>query len=178
MTFKDRLRFFNENVIRPWIFAFPSRHFRVWYARRILKHLGESPSILRHVNFMWPQRISIGDRVTINPRALLDGRGTLEIGHDTDIAPEVMIWTMEHNPHSDSHEARAEKVTIGHHVWIASRAQIMPGVTIGDGAVIAAGAIVTKDVPPLSIVAGVPAKIIGQRKNALQYKLDFSPIFR
>ena len=178
MTLKDRLRFFNEFVIRPLMLSFPSRSFRAWYLKGILKHMGKDTSVLRHVNFLWAQRISIGDRVTINPEAILDGRGTLEIGNDTDIAPRVMIWTMEHDPNSDTHEAREGKVVIGHHVWIASGAQIMPGVTIGDGAVIAAGAIVTKDVPAKTIVAGVPAKVIGMRQNSLQYKLDFRPIFR
>ena len=64
------------------------------------------------------------------------------------------------------------------YVWIASRATILPGVKIGRGAVIASCAVVTKDVPPLAIVAGVPAKIIGWRKNNMDYKLGKGPWFQ
>lgn len=84
----------------------------------------------------------------------------VEIGEDVAIARDVIIRD------TDSHEIIAEnhKVTapviIGNHVWIGTRAIIMKGVTVGDGAVIAAGAVVTKDVPPKTIVAGVPAKVI------------------
>lgn len=178
MTFHQKYRLFKSEVIRPWILSFPSRRFRNRYLKRILGKIGVGASILRHVRFLYPKGISIGDRVTINSGALLDGRGILEIGNDTDIATEAIIWTMDHDPNSESHESRAKKVCIGHHVWIASRATILPGVTIGDGAVVASGAVVTKDVPPKAIVAGVPARIIGERKNTLQYHLDHQPIFR
>ena len=66
---------------------------------------------------------------------------------------------------------------IGDRVWIAYRAVILPGVTIGEGAVIAAGAVVTRDVGPFSIMAGVPAKKIGERNRNLDYQLDFRPLF-
>lgn len=65
------------------------------------------------------------------------------------------------------------------YVWIASRATILPGVILGKGAVVASGAIVTKDVPPLAIVAGCPAKIIGYRKgDVLQYRHNCRPWFK
>lgn len=178
MTVKECLRHFNEEVIRPWMLSIPSRRFRTWYLRRNLQNLGDGASILRHVKFLKPRNIFIGDRVIVNQDVLLDGRGKLTIGNDTDIATGTTIWTMEHDPNSETHAERKGEVRIGHHVWIASRVQIMPGVTIGDGAVIAAGAIVTKDVPEKAIVAGIPAKVIGQRSNSLEYKLDHHPIFR
>ena len=178
MTFRKLLRAFNEEVVRPRLLSVPSRRFRTWYLKRNLKSLGTGTSIMRFVKFLKPNQISIGDRVIINQNVILDGRGILEIGNDTDIATGTVIWTMEHDPNSETHESRTGKVRIGHHVWIASKVQIMPGVTIGDGAVIAAGAIVTKDVPEKAIVAGIPAKVIGQRENSLQYKLDFHPPFR
>lgn len=64
------------------------------------------------------------------------------------------------------------------YVWIGARATIMPGVTIGRGAVIATGAVVTKDVPEMAIVAGIPARVIGQRRSALKYTLNYSPFFK
>lgn len=85
---------------------------------------------------------------------------------------------MEHDPNSNTHAARWGNVYIEDHVWIASRVTILPNVRIGRGAVIAAGAVVTKDIPPLAIAGGVPAKIIGTRNNELKYTLNFHPRFR
>ena len=178
MTFKELLRAFNEEVVRPRLLSIPSRRFRTWYLKRNLGHLGTETSVMRFVKFLKSRQIFIGDRAIINQNVILDGRGILEIGNDTDIATGTVIWTMEHDPNSETHEFRRGKVHIGHHVWIASKVQIMPGVTIGDGAVVAAGAIVTKDIPEKAIVAGIPAKVIGYRQNSLQYKLDFHPPFR
>ena len=178
MTFRQKYRLFKTEVIRPWILAFPSRRFRMRYLKRTLGKIGDGVSVLRHVRLLEPKGIFLGDRVVINQNVLLDGRGTLEIENDTDIATNVSIWTMDHDPNSESHESRSRKVHIGHHVWIASGATILPGVTIGNGAVIAANAVVTKDVPSKAIVAGCPARIIGERKNTLQYKLSHHPLFR
>ncbi len=84
----------------------------------------------------------------------------VEIGEDVAIARDVIIRdTDSHEIVAENHKVKAP-VVIGNHVWIGTRAIIMKGVKIGDGAVIAAGAVVTKDVPPKTIVAGVPAKVI------------------
>jgi maltose O-acetyltransferase len=66
-------------------------------------------------------------------------------------------------------------VVIGDHAWIGYRALVLPGVTIGEGGVVAAGAVVTKDVPPYAIVAGNPARVVGQRTRDLTYELDYRP---
>ena len=108
----------------------------------------------------------------------MEGGGEIRIKKNVDIAPEVNIWTMEHDPNSNTHAARWGNVYIEDHVWIASRVTILPNVRIGRGAVIAAGAVVTKDIPPLAIAGGVPAKIIGTRNNELKYTLNFHPRFR
>ena len=178
LTFRQKKILFKTEVIRPWILSFPCWRFRLKYLKRNLGKIGEGASVLRHVRLLEPKGIFLGERVVINQNVLLDGRGTLEIGNDTDIATNTTIWTMDHDPNSESHESRRRKVHIGHHVWIASGATILPGITIGDGAVIAANAVVTKDVPPKAIVAGNPARIIGERKNSLQYTLDHHPLFR
>ena len=114
----------------------------------------------------------------INRGVLLDGRGgTLTIQHCVDIAQETIIWTESHDPHSDWHETINKSVTILDHVWIGCRSMIMPGVVIGRGSVVAAGAIVTKDVGDKTIVAGIPAKRIGERKSNLLYTLHYHKIF-
>lgn len=84
----------------------------------------------------------------------------IEIGNDVAIARDVIIRDTDAHEIIDENHQKEKEVKIGNHVWIGTRAIIMKGVKIGDGAVIAAGAVVTKDVPANCIVAGVPAKVI------------------
>jgi maltose O-acetyltransferase len=117
--------------------------------------------------------------VILNSGVLLDGRGgKLVLGDNVDIAQEVAIWTLGHDPHDDHHATRGGDVRIDDYAWIGHRSIVMPGVHVGRGAVVAAGAVVTKDVPPLSIVAGVPAKRIGERRSSLKYRNHHRPWFQ
>ena len=84
----------------------------------------------------------------------------IEIGDDVAIAREVIIRDTDAHDLVGCEHTKIKPVKIGNHVWIGAKAMIMKGVTIGDGAVVAAGAIVTKDVPKNCVVAGVPAKVI------------------
>ena len=136
-----------------------------------MKHFGWSSAIYRNVDIRTPKNISIGDKTIINKRCILDGRGVLTIGNNVDIAQEVCIWTEQHDYNSPSYNSVCKPVVIEDYVWIASRVTVLPGVTIGKGSVIASGSIVTKDVAPLTIVAGIPAKPIGKRENVLTYRL-------
>ena len=85
---------------------------------------------------------------------------SIKIGNDVAIARDVIIRDTDAHDIIGNGREKSIPITIGNHVWIGTRAIIMKGVTVGDGAVIAAGAIVTKDVPSNKIVAGVPAKVI------------------
>lgn len=104
--------------------------------------------------------------VSIGPGVLLDARLGLEIGENAVIAYEAIIWSCMHD-HNDIHfrGGCGGKTTIGRYSWICSRSIVLPGRAVGDYAVVASGAVVTKDVPPYAIVAGVPAKIIGYREK-------------
>lgn len=104
--------------------------------------------------------------------------GGVKIGNNVDIAQEVNIWTEQHDYNSATYASTGGEVVIEDYVWIASRATILPGVTIGRGAVVASCAVVTKDVPSMAIVAGIPAKIIGHRQDCLDYKLGCRAWFR
>ena len=107
---------------------------------------------------------------------MLDGRRYKIItGSDVSIGPEATILTLGHDPQSPDFADQGGDVIIGDHVWIAYRAIILPGVRIGDGAVVAAGAVVSKDVEPYTIVAGVPARQVGERSRDLRYQLHFKP---
>lgn len=171
-------RQFFIRLLLPFFMSIPSRHFRLFVVRLIVNKMGKNVSILRNVEFVHPKNIFIGNNSVINTKVLLDGRGgKLEIGENVDIAREVNIWTLEHDVNDPCHMAKGDDVTIEDYVWIASRVTILPGVKIGRGAVVASGAVVTKDVPAMSIVGGVPAKVIGKRRNPLLYQLDFHPRF-
>lgn len=170
---------FSNYIIRAWLMYIPFHWFRKMIIKTQFKKVGKQTNFLMGIAFRAPKNISIGNNSVINQRVLLDGRGgQLIIGNNVDIAQETNIWTLEHDVHSDNHRSIGGDVTIEDYVWIASRVTVLPGVTIGRGAVVAANAVVTKDVPPMAIVGGVPAKIIGKRKSKLQYELNYKPWFR
>lgn len=144
--------------------------------------LGKHSNVLPNVRILSSSldrgQISIGDNCIINPDCILDGRvGKIRINNNVDIGRGTWIFTLEHDPHSDYHVTKSGDVIIEENVWIASRVIILPGVTIGHGCVIACGAVVTKDVPPMSIAGGVPAKVIGTRNSKLLYKNNYFPYF-
>jgi maltose O-acetyltransferase len=119
-------------------------------------------------------RIGVGTRV--NRDCLLDTRGGLSIGAQVSISPEVAILTADHDCDVPGFPMRCRPVVIEDHVWIGMRAIILPGVRIGRGAVVAVGAVVTRDVEPLTVVAGVPARVIGSRDpRGLDYAFCWSP---
>ncbi len=126
---------------------------------------GPDSHIHMGARFFQPSGISIGEDSVVGYRAFLDGRDKIVIGNHVDIASEVMVYNSEHDINSDDFHATSAPVTIKDFVFIGPRSIILPGVTIGKGAVVAAGAIVTKDVSDFTMVGGVPAKEIGTRSN-------------
>lgn len=164
--------------------SFTLRH--LWYRRALGIQIGERAGVHMgaYVWFWGPREVRrIGVRIGRNSRigrnCTIDARSPLTIGDNVALSPEVMILAGTHDvndPKFADSEVGPWAVAIEDHVWIGTRAMIMPGVTVGRGAVVAAGAVVTKDVPPLTIVAGVPAKPIGRRDPAATvYELD-SPL--
>lgn len=150
----------------------PSHHFRRFFYRLFGMRIGSGSTIHMMARIYDPRHIHIGADTIIGERATLDGRkqlanskGGLHIGNHVDIASEVMLWTSQHDIHAEDFGAIEAKTTIEDYVFIGPRAIILPGITIGTGTIIAAGAVVTKDVAPFSIVAGMPAQQIGERKN-------------
>ena len=129
--------------------------------------------------FYNPRGISIGQDTIVGDHAFLDGRDIIKIGSHVDIASEVMIYNSQHDLTADDFVATLAPVEIADYVFIGPRAIILPGVKIGRGAVVAAGAVVTKDVPDFAIVGGVPAKVLGERtvKN-LTYRLGRARLFQ
>lgn len=154
----------------------PSRHLRSLYLRFYLRGLGRLTNVQMNCRFLNGPRVSLGSRNVINFGCLLDGRKyNIATGNNVSIGPEATILTLGHDPQSPTFEDRGGDVVIGDRVWIGYQALIMPGVTIGEGAVVAAGAVVTQDIEPFTIVAGVPARKIGDRNRNLQYEINYRP---
>jgi acetyltransferase-like isoleucine patch superfamily enzyme len=175
---RARAAILGQYLFNRWISFFPFHAPRLLIIRRMLGGVGRSPSVLMGLEVRAPARIHLGDHVVINRGVLLDGRGgRLIIGNNVDIAQEVAIWTLEHDVHDDMHRTTGADVRIDDFAWIGFRAVIMPGIQIGRGAVVAAGAIVTRDVPAMAIVGGMPARRIGERRSALKYQKVHRPWF-
>lgn len=141
--------------------------------------LGEGSAIHMGALFYHPAGVIIGKDTIIGEGAVLDGRAKLTIGDHVDIASHVMIYNSEHDINDEYFSPVSAPVTIEDYVFIGPRAIILPGVTVKKGAIVAAGAVVTKDVEEYAIVGGIPAKKIGERslKNP-SYKLGRAAWFR
>lgn len=168
-----------ELMILRWVGHTPSHLFRkLFYSLAGIK-IGRGSVIHMWANFYDPTNIIIGDDSILGDHIFLDGRDKIIIGNHVDIASQVLIYNSEHNLDSEFFTARNEPVFIGDYVFIGPRAIILPGVKIGKGAVVGAGAVVTKDVEDYQIVGGVPAKVIGERKNKdLHYILGHARLFQ
>lgn len=142
--------------------------YRVAFGVKILKGAKIESGCL-----MWgPKRITIGEGAVINRGVVLDGRFPLTIGANASISIQTIILTLEHDLSSPEFASVGAPVSIGERAFIGARAIVLPGVSIGEGAAVAAGSVVTKDVEPYAIVAGVPAKPIGSRPKNLTYQFS------
>ena len=170
-SFKKKILFTLYRITAAWLpisrrlkFA---KKFRAFYCKRIATSVGRNVNIEKNA-FFTPQLI-IGDNSGVGINCEMNGPVT--IGNDVMMAPEVVIYTSGHAydsldvPMWKQGSTEVKRVVIGNDVWIGRRVIIMPGVNIGDGSIIGAGAVVTKDVPPYSVVGGVPAKVLKMRKN-------------
>ena len=149
---------------------FPSHHFRNFFLRFFFKlKLKRGAVLYSGFTIRKPNMIFIGKGTVVGYNCELDGRMGLHIGENVNIGSDVKFYTLQHDYNSSNFETVGAKVVIEDYVWISARAIILPGVRIGKGAVVAAGAIVTKDVEPYSLMCGVPAKKISERNKQLNY---------
>lgn len=139
--------------------------------------MGKCTSVQMDVRFLNGRKVFLGENNVINFGCLLDGRHyAIRTGNNVSIGPEATLLTLGHDPHAEDFTTGVGgEIVIGDHVWIAYGAIILPGVTIGDGAVVAAGAVVSRDVEPYTIVAGSPAKVVKKRNITASYTLDYDP---
>ena len=181
----------------------PSHTIRLLLYRILFRvKIGKDSSIHWLARFNQPSGIEIGHNTIIGNDASLDGRyfriwkagqnklltyikdffkpqdRPLKIGNNVSIAGEVRIYTMQHDIDDPDFKEVGAPVLIDDYVVIGTRVTILPGVHIGEGAVVASGAVVTKDVAPYTVVGGVPAVLIRNRPKNLRYTLKFARLFQ
>jgi acetyltransferase-like isoleucine patch superfamily enzyme len=157
----------------------PSHSIRLWYYRKIMGFkIGAGSTIFMNCKFDCAGGLIIGKNSVINANCRLDSRGSLEIGNNVSVSEEVIFLTADHNEDLIGVKGRAKKIYIEDFVWLGTRAMVLPGVTIEKGAVVAAGAIVTRDVKYLNVVAGIPAKLINVRPENFNYTAEYKRLFQ
>lgn len=125
------------------------------------KELPESTTLLPPLYIDYGKPVNIGERCFIQQCCTFFGRGGIKIGNDVFIGPKVNLITINHDVNPDNRSATyGRPIVIEDKVWIGINSTILQGVKIGYGAIIGAGSVVTKDVEPLTIVAGNPARVI------------------
>ena len=168
-TIKKKICFLMYKLTASWLPISQRSNFakkiRRFWAKRIIDSLGKNVNIERSAYFTPALKIGDNSGVGINCEVY----GPVTIGDNVMMGPEVVIYTRGHN-HERTDITMIEQgfeevrpVTIGNDVWIGRRVMIMPGVTIGNGCIIGAGAVVTKSMPDYSVIGGVPAKVIYTR---------------
>jgi acetyltransferase-like isoleucine patch superfamily enzyme len=139
--------------------AFP---FRRMIARRLFRQCGKNFNAEGDVRFNFGQFLSVGDDVFFNRGSYIDTKGGVTIGHSVGIGEFVRIFTHSHSESDHAHRTYSP-VTIGDYAKVFTGAMILPGVTIGPEAIVAGGSVVTRDVPPGMVVAGIPARVLRDR---------------
>jgi len=158
----------------------PSRKIRIFFYNKLSNgNISKKCSIGLGVKILDIRNITIGEYTNINFDSILDGRGDgIEIGKNVDIAPQVNIWSLEHDPNSSSHESRSGKVIIEDNCWIANRVTILPSTHIESNCVIGAASIVKGNYKKNSISMCRKASEVKVRNTFNNSKLDSIRVFR
>lgn len=124
------------------------------------------------VRFFHVGRLEVGEGSLVNRGVYLDNRAGICIGRHVSIAHDSRLYSLGHDPHDPDFATVGRPVRIDDHAVLFAGAMVMPGVHIGRGAVVMAGAVVTRSVPPMRLVGGNPARDLGPRRAEPRYALD------
>ena len=170
---------FKYYIYNHWITNFPSFQVRKLYICKVLGIPIGIDSFIHMGCFFEGENTVIGDNCGVGRNCYLGGRGgKLTIKNNVSVTAQTYIFCSTHLKNSPTFECVYEDITIEDNVWIGARAMILPGVRIGEGAILGATSTATKDIPEYSIYAGSPAKEIGKRSKNLRYKLKYFPRFQ
>jgi acetyltransferase-like isoleucine patch superfamily enzyme len=164
------VRDYMVNSVLPHL---PGWKLRRFYLRHVGLRIGEGAFIMKKNYIMQPHHLEIGSYSHINRDCLIDARGGIRIGNSVCLSHKVNLMTGSHDIESPCFMGKFKQIEIGDYAFLGVGCTILQGVHVGRGAVVAAGAVVTADVPDFAIVGGVPARIIGERKEKnLSYTCD------
>lgn len=164
-------RFLDYNIS-----TIPSNHIRKWLYMGLGAEIGKDVVFHFETEIRAYENLKVGRGTIIGDNAVLDARTGLTIGKNVSLSSNVSIYTLQHDHRAPyyrcNEDSRKMSVKIDDRVWLGSNVIILPGVHIGEGAVCCAGCVVTKDVPPYAVVAGIPAKKVSERPRNLKYEFD------
>lgn len=163
---------FEAFFVNCFVTYIPMHDLRNFLYRLCRVKIGRGSRLYLGTHIRIPKNLVIGSNCNILNDVFLDAAGGLTIGNDVSISFRSLILTGGHDVNDSYFKADHQPISICDHVWIGSNATILKGITIGEGAVVCAGAVVTKDVPPYAIVGGVPAKVIGKRNRGLVRQVE------
>jgi len=156
----------------------PSHAVRQAFLRLAGMKLGRRSTLLRGIIVTTPNQIAIGDHTIIGYSCFLGGEAGLTIGSNVNISSFTVILGGGHDYNDPTFLAVRRPTVIEDYAWLATRSTILSGVRIGRGAVVSAGSVISQDVPPYWVMAGVPARKVGERDPAAcVYELDYRPLF-
>lgn len=166
---------------RPGALTFVMRYFvvrkafgveaRLQALRCLGATIGNEVYIGARVGVRRPQNLAIGDGTSLGGKVWIDSWRRVTFGQDVIVGGEALFLTAEHDVHSPVLAPISAEITIGDHVWLPQQIIVLPGVSIGACAVVGTGSVVTKDVAPYAVVAGNPARVIGERaRHAYTYR--------
>ena len=153
----------------------PVNALRVRFLAFLGATLGAHTYLFSSSEYLAPENLRIAGQVHVGRFCQIDARGGIEIGENVVIASHVLLITADHDPDDPMFPGRFGSIRIHDRVWIGSRATVLQGVAIGEGAVVSAGSVVVDDVPPWTIVGGVPARPLRRRNEVQTYELDYGP---
>ena len=157
----------------------PFHCLRLFYYRKVMGFkIGRGSYVLMGVIFDAPRKFEMGENSSLTRGCKIGNRGGVKIGNNVAVAEETFILAGDHDPNDPDYGSRFDPVVIDDYAFIGSRAIILKGVHVGRGAMVGAGAVVHKSVEPHTIVAGNPAKPVGERERDLRYTITYGPWFR
>ncbi|WP_339305820.1 glycosyltransferase [Paenibacillus sp. FSL L8-0435] len=150
-------------------------YLRIFFRVKVSKtaYIGSGQTITGYHNGV---SLRVGNNTIINRNCYIDGRAGITIGNNVNISFGTTLITLQHDYNSATFACEGKSIIIHDYVWIGANATILPGVTLGEGAVVAAGAVVSRNVDPYTVVGGVPARFITKRNNDLVYTNTFKPL--
>lgn len=151
----------------------PSHHLRRFVYRALGAEIGKNVVFHFKTEIRGIHKLKIGKGTIVGDNALLDARSGLTLGENVNISSNVSLYTYQHDhrdPYFRCTSDNTKPIAISNRAWLGSNVIVLPGVNIGEGAVCCAGCVVTKDVEPYAVVAGIPAKKVNERPRDLRYK--------